>query len=380
MCSDANDHRQAICRWFYTELQRFHIRAGEPTYAEMEELSKRHRELRFLSHSTVQEVLTGKRRRLPDLGFLDSFVTVCRLHAEQIRSPHRLPTVADWRLLRYKASISALDTAQWPTFDEAGTGHSGAAGHSAVEQEARPGDMPADTVTDTATGRHLHAGEERASRATMLALAKHGQKTAWWLDHRDVVPEWFAAYLSLEPAAELIRCYETTVIPDLLQTQEYARCLIRAARNGTGRDIDRRLELLMRRQQILYRSNTATRLWAIIDEDVLHDPAIATATMRAQVEHLIQIGQRPNVALQVMLSGMSSTPAGHTTPGGPITILRFPERELPDVVYLAQPTGGLYPDSLTDISHYTKVMDRLGIEAKKGAETRNILNRLLTDL
>jgi hypothetical protein len=205
--------------------------------------------------------------------------------------------------------------------------------------------------------------DEPAGRVTMLALARHAHVLGWWREFHDVVPDWFRIYLALEPAADLIRTYETKFIPGLLQTEDYARDIIRLGNeNASVAEIDRRVELRMRRQQILHRPD-ATTLWAIIDEEALHHPHVSAATMRGQAEHLLRTGRRPNIAVQVMSAG-PATPDGHAAAGGPITILRFPEWELPDIVYLEQLAGGLYPHEPNDIHHYRQVLDRLGIEAK----------------
>jgi hypothetical protein len=113
-------------------------------------------------------------------------------------------------------------------------------------------------------------------------------------------------------------------------------------------------------------------VWAIIDERALRHPHVPAATMRAQLEHLIEVGECPDVTVQVM-------PAGRATAGGPITILRFPRHELPDVVYLDQLTGGLYPDRPEDVHHYGQVLDRLGVEASKGDPAATVLRRILAD-
>lgn len=382
MTKGVNGHQRQIWRSFIEELRRLHLQAGRPTLKEMQDLSKRTEGIRELPQSTTHDILNGKRVRPPALSLLISFVTVCRVCAERTHARlDQLDTVEDWRERWYRASRAGIDTAPWPINAADIFGAQADAGedtpHAQTRQLPEPSTPHAGgTATVTPAGRRPH--EESASRATMLAVARHAHLMGWWQEYRDAVPEWFAIYLSLEPAAHLIRAYETTHIPDLLQTEEYARAIIRLDhQEGSATEIDRRVELRMRRQQILHRPN-ATTLWAIIDEEAFHQPAIPAAIMRAQIEWLIQAGQQPNIALQVMTGGPGA-PACNATAGGPITILRFPGPELPDVVYLQQRTRGLYPDKPNDVYHYTQVLDRLGIEAEKGAATMNILNRLLTD-
>lgn len=146
---------------------------------------------------------------------------------------------------------------------------------------------------------------------------------SWPRDCRDVVPDRFEPYLYLESAASRIRTYTTTVVPELLQTETYARAVIRLDHPGAGTvEIDRRVELRLRRQRELRERDAV--LGAIFDEDALRHPAVPAPVMRAQVDALITAGERPDVTLQIM-------PSGDDTAGGPVTILRFPMSELPDV-------------------------------------------------
>jgi hypothetical protein len=189
------------------------------------------------------------------------------------------------------------------------------------------------------------------------------------------VPSWFAAYLSLEPAASLIRTYETRFVPGLVQTAEYAHAVIRLSNPHAGEaEIQRRVELRMRRQKMLQRPN-APKLWAIVDEAALRSPLGGNATMRSQIKHLIDISQKPDITIQIM----PARTGGNAMAGGPIASLRFPDRDLPDVIYLEQLTGALYPTTKEDVYHYSQVLSRLGIEANPRAATVEALSRILAE-
>jgi hypothetical protein len=378
MSKGVGEHRRQIWLSLIEEMRRLRLQAGRPTLKEMEDISKQTDGIQDLPSSTLGDILNGKRVRIPARSLLISFVTVCRTFAERTHARlDQLETVEDWHERWYRATRASIDTAPWPVnaadiFDaEAGAGQD--TSHVPARQLPRANSPHADAIP---AGRHSNV--ESASRAAMLALARHAHMMGWWHDYHDVVPDWFAIYLSLEPAASRIRTYETTHIPDLLQTEEYARAIIRVDHKAaSATEVDRHVELRIHRQQILQRTS-ATTLWAVIDEEAFHHPAIPAAIMRAQIESLIQAGQQPNIALQVMTGGVGDL-ACNATAGGPITALRFPEPELPDVVYLHQGVRGLYPGEPNDTYHYAQVLDRLGIEAKNGAATMDILNRLLTN-
>ncbi|WP_436763083.1 helix-turn-helix domain-containing protein [Streptosporangium sp. V21-05] len=212
-------------------------------------------------------------------------------------------------------------------------------------------------------------------RAPLLALAAEANRPGWWHVYGDLVPSWFDAYLGLEQAASLIRGYEVQFVPELLQTEDYARALIRPGCAGAPEsEIERRVALRMERQRLLTRREPAT-LWSVVDEAVLRRPVGGPEVLRAQLRHLTEIAELGHVTLQVM--PFSAGAAAAAT--GPATILRFPEGELPDVVYLEQLTGAIYLEKLADVERYWHVMNRLGIEAEQPVATKDILHRILKD-
>ncbi|MCT9932287.1 helix-turn-helix domain-containing protein [Planotetraspora sp. A-T 1434] len=222
----------------------------------------------------------------------------------------------------------------------------------------------------------LYGVTDEAERATLLAMAKQAGMPGWWQPYQDVVSPWWQAYLELEQAAGVIRSYEPTFVPELLQTPDYARAVIRSLHHEAPKtEIARRVELRMKRQRILRRPD-APRLWTVIDEAALHRSVGGAATMRDQLRHLIDIAELPHVTVQVM----PFSRGGHAATAGPITFLRFSEDALPDVVFLEQLTGGHYLDKAADIAYYWHVLNRLGVEAQPQAESRALLNDLLKDM
>ncbi|MDF5753219.1 helix-turn-helix transcriptional regulator [Spongiactinospora sp. TRM90649] len=217
------------------------------------------------------------------------------------------------------------------------------------------------------------SGEDE--RATLLELAQHANTPGWWSAYSDVTPHWLHAYLGLEQAASLIRTYEVQFVPGLLQTAGYARAVISLGDIGVSESrVERGVELRMGRQQILHRAHPP-RLWAVLDEAALRRPIGGAAVMRAQIQHLIEAADMPHITIQIL----PFTAGGHAASGGPITILRLPERVLPDVVYLEQLASALYPDRPADVAHYTHVMNRLATEAAPAVETPALLHRILRD-
>ncbi|CAL9318359.1 hypothetical protein SUDANB51_02410 [Streptomyces sp. enrichment culture] len=230
-------------------------------------------------------------------------------------------------------------------------------------------------LRDVADLLTLYGVTDEAERATLLALAEQANTPAWWRYYSDVVPTWMQSYLGAEQAASLIRCYQVQRVPGLLQTADYARAAIRLAHPDAGaEEIDRRLALRMTRQRILHRQ-PATQLWAVLDEAALRRPVGGIRVMRAQLRHLIEMCRLPQVTVQIL----PFHAGGHAAEGGPVTILRLPGGQLPDVVYLEKLTTALYPDRPAEIERYWDAMNRLVVEAESPDETPTILHRLLQE-
>ncbi|MEU8816102.1 helix-turn-helix transcriptional regulator [Actinoplanes sp. NPDC048796] len=223
----------------------------------------------------------------------------------------------------------------------------------------------------------LYGVRDAAERESLLVLARQANNPGWWQQFSDVMPGWFQSYLGLEAAATLIRTYEIQFVPGLLQTSDYARAVIMLGHAGvTPEEIDRRVELRRQRQAILDRPGDAPQLWAVIDEAVLRRPIGGIDVMRAQIEFLIEAAKKPNVRLQII----PFHAGGHAAAGGPFAILRFPEPELPDVVYVEQLTSAIYLDKREDVDQYAMAMERVCIDAEPPNHTPEILGKLLHEI
>jgi transcriptional regulator with XRE-family HTH domain len=221
----------------------------------------------------------------------------------------------------------------------------------------------------------LYGVTDHLQRATLLGMAQLGNRPEWWHPYRDVIPAWFEPYLGLERAASVIRGYEVQLVPGLLQTQGYARAVIGSGHRGSPpAEIERRVELRMRRQQILHRPR-APRLWALIDEAALRRPVGGRVTMSAQIRQLLAACDMPNLTVQVLTFRGS----GHVAEG-PFTLLRLPGHELRDVIYLEHLAAAVYLDRLDDVSYYVHMMDLLAVEAESADATKDILNKILAEV
>jgi transcriptional regulator with XRE-family HTH domain len=217
---------------------------------------------------------------------------------------------------------------------------------------------------------------DEKERDSLRELASRANAQGWWHDYSDVLPNWFEAYVGLEEAATQIRAYEVQFIPGLLQTGEYARAVTLLGHpSASVRDVDRRVGLRLARQVVFTRPAPPS-IWAVLDEAVLRRPIGGVEVMRTQIRHLIDLAQRPNVTVQII----PFQAGGHAAAGGPFSILRFAEFDLPDVVYLEQLTSALYLDKPEILDSYLMVMDRLCVEATTPANSIKMMRGMLREL
>lgn len=222
----------------------------------------------------------------------------------------------------------------------------------------------------------LYGVHDDADRATAVALAQQANTPNWWRNYGDVVPSWFEPYLGMEQAARLIRCFDIQFVPSLLQTRDYARAVIRLGLAAAAQaEVSPRLVLRMRRQEILHRPDPP-QLWAVIDESVLRRSIGGVETMRGQILHMIELCQLRHVTIQVLPFTAGGRPAG----GGAVTLLRFAEENLPDVVYLEHLSSAVYLDKPAETLPYWNAFNTLAADAQDPAASIETMRARLNEL
>ncbi len=210
----------------------------------------------------------------------------------------------------------------------------------------------------------------------LVQLAREARQKGWWHTYGQVLPTWFEAYVGLEAAAVRFRDFQSMVMPGLLQTEDYARAVLRAAPNpGSAEDIDRQVALRMERQATLGQANPPD-LWVVLSENIVRVHVGGPAVMRTQLRRLIDVAERSNVTLQVL----PFTTAAHVHPISPFTILEFPDAADPTVVYLEHLTGSLFLETEEEVRRYTVVFDHLRAEALGTAPSVDLIARVAAEL
>lgn len=218
-------------------------------------------------------------------------------------------------------------------------------------------------------------GVTGADADSLVQFAREARRKGWWHTYGRVLPGWFEAYVGLETAAVRFRDFQPMVMPGLLQTEDYARAVLRAEpSSGSPEDIDRQVALRMERQALLSRASPPD-LWIVLSESILRTQVGGSALMRAQLRHLIEVAERSSVTLQVLpLSAMAQC-----QPVSPFTILEFAEAADPAVVYLEHLTGSLFLDSEEEVGRYTVVFDHLRAEALGTGQSKDLIAQLAAE-
>jgi transcriptional regulator with XRE-family HTH domain len=221
----------------------------------------------------------------------------------------------------------------------------------------------------------LYGVEDADIQSGLLKLAKESRQRGWWYSYRDVLISRFELFIGLESEADTIRDFGLTMIPGLLQTEHYARELIRGLMAYDAKEIERRVELRMARQRILDRDD-APQLWAILDEASVRRPVGGRSIMKAQLLHLADISEQSKITIQVL----PYTAGPHPGQAGPFIILGFAEPTEPAVVYMETVGGNLYVDKPEEVRVLTTVFDQLRAVALSPAHSRAMLQALAGEL
>ena len=213
----------------------------------------------------------------------------------------------------------------------------------------------------------LYGVTDQAERDRMMKLAVEGKQQGWWQSY-DLD---FGTYVGLEADAIAIQRYQSTVIPGLLQTPDYARAMHEAdIPRLTQKRIDELVEVRMMRQRLLSR-DPALSFWVVLDEAVLHRLVGGPQVMRAQLERLIEVTNLPNVTMQVIPYCAGAHPAMDST----FSMLDFAGL-VPSLVYVEGLVGRIYVESPHDIARYQQVFEYLCSVALNPQESIKLVERV----
>ncbi|MFJ1546442.1 DUF5753 domain-containing protein [Streptomyces sp. NPDC088246] len=221
-------------------------------------------------------------------------------------------------------------------------------------------------------------GAGQAEIDEFLGLLDKASDPGWWQGFRDALPNWFGVYVSLEDSATQIRLYEPQVVPGLLQTEDYARAVLKVGLPRPTTDVlERRVSLRTARQDLLNRPKPAPpQLWAVIDETCLRRHVGDAEVMANQLDHLLKMAELQNVTLQVCTFNAGLHPGGF----GPFTVFRFQIPELPDIVCTDSLSRAHYTEDPDEAALYREALDQMSAYALPVGDTKSFIGDVRKEL
>jgi len=187
----------------------------------------------------------------------------------------------------------------------------------------------------------------------LVALGKIARERGWWSNYREVLSTELLQLIEYESAAAITRNFQPLVVPGLLQTEEYARSILRE--HASSDRVEALTEIRMKRQELLDRPD-GPLLFFILDEAVIHRLVGGKDAMRRQLVRLIELGRRPQLTIEVVPFSAGAHPGLR----GPFVILEFPDPEDDDVLYLENTGGDLIRREESDqVLPYREVFEQL---------------------
>jgi transcriptional regulator with XRE-family HTH domain len=183
-------------------------------------------------------------------------------------------------------------------------------------------------------------------------------------------PAWFGPRVVYENKATTITQFEYRAVPGLHQTRDYARATFRAGKPyATQEVIEKDVDARMERQDVLRRGDPP-RVWTVIGEGGLRQVVGSVPVTVAQIDHLLEVSEGPNVVLQVLPFTATDAPCHN----GPAALFEF-EGE-PSVAYLEGWSAGQVLDDPKDVAEISTALKMIMGCALSPTDTRACLAKI----
>ncbi|MER5384235.1 helix-turn-helix transcriptional regulator [Streptomyces sp. NPDC002688] len=153
------------------------------------------------------------------------------------------------------------------------------------------------SITDLRALLQLYGLEDATTVETLSSMARAAKERPWWDRYRVSAPPAFLVAIAYESAASVIRNFEPNVVPNLLQTEEYAREVLRWT--SSPENVEAQAELWIERQERLLQP-AGPAMHFVVDEAVLTRTVGGPAVMQRQLARLKELADHPNIRLRVV--------------------------------------------------------------------------------
>jgi transcriptional regulator with XRE-family HTH domain len=226
------------------------------------------------------------------------------------------------------------------------------------------------SITDLrALAAHYGMPDERTGE--LVEMARASKQPAWWTKYRQVLSPQLITLLGYEASATTIRHNNPSIIPGLLQTEEYARAMF-TSYNTDPSTIDDRVTARLERQGVLDREDPPEMRF-VLDEAVIRRWVGGASVMRGQLEWLREIGDRPHVSIQIIPFSAGE----HRGMAGSFALYEFPPDEDEDYVVFLEDFSGL-TQIRNDSGEASAYLDRF-MELEKQAISQSRSSQLIDE-
>ncbi|MEV4748621.1 helix-turn-helix transcriptional regulator [Streptosporangium sp. NPDC049248] len=214
-------------------------------------------------------------------------------------------------------------------------------------------------------------------REALMQLARDARRRGWWYKVSEAIPEWVQSYVGLEEEAATFREYQSEFVSGLLQTEGYARAVMRSAPVlPPVEEMELRLSIRMKRQERVLERSDPPMMWCILNEAVIRRPVGGAQTMQDQLQRLIQLSERSHVTLQVLPFSAGVHPAMD----GGFTVLNFHKMSDPETVYVEYWQGSVYLEDSREVDAYVLLFEHLRARALEPDQTRSLIEQAIRDM
>ena len=219
-----------------------------------------------------------------------------------------------------------------------------------------------------------HVDQEQ--QASLIALLREARQRGWLHAYQSELPEHYTTYIGFEGEAHSVWNYESLFVPGLLQTEDYARAVIRGVLPTASRDeVERHVEARMERQAVL-RNDNPLNLWTIVDEAALRRQVGGLSVMQAQLRYLTEASELPHVTFQVIPFNVGAHPG---MPGS-FALMQFADAAIPDVIYIDSMAGDLFLEEESEIRRYTLIFEHLRAVAVSPDASVSLVASLIAEM
>ena len=211
---------------------------------------------------------------------------------------------------------------------------------------------------------------DESTSAELMTLARGAREQGWWTQYEDIQLD---PYIGLEAVATAITSYSMYFVPGLLQTEEYARALIKAIAPKIDPAVhDQRVEVRLRRQQLLEEDHRP-RYRVLLDEAVLHRRVGGPKVMAVQLGKILEAERRAIVTIQVIPFDVGA----HAAQDSNFVLLEFgDDPNLSPVIFVEGLTGNQYIERKADIARYREAVEHLRDSALSPRDSLQLVNQM----